>query len=169
MTTHPKKITPIIAPVLLTFILFVMNIIPHALPGYGTIKTDVLLVAIFYWSVHRPSLFPPWLCFVLGVIIDIYSSFPLGVTAFVYVLSQKFSNDQRKVFLGQPYYVSWIGFAVICGVGHLIRALVFYLLQNRPIDTSQLGLSIALTIAIFPLITLILIAAHRWMIQIERG
>lgn len=168
ISENAKKIWHLTAPGVLIACLFILNIIPHAIPEYGTIKPDLILIVIFYWSVHRPTIMPPSISFILGLLMDVFSAFPLGLNAFIFVLVQKFISDQRKLFLGQPYYVLWIGFAFICVVANALKTAVFTLMNNNLPSTGEIALHVGLTVAIFPLITILLIGAHKLMLKAER-
>ena len=86
----------------------------------------------------------------------------------IFVLVQKFISDQRRVFLGQPYYVAWVGFAFICVVSNVLKTGAFFLFQKSLPDTGEIAVHIALTVAIFPLVTILLIGAHKLMLKVER-
>ena len=167
ISDNVKKVWHVTAPWLLIFILFILSIIPHSIPGYFAVKPDLILIAIYYWSIHRPTIVPPSASFVLGLIMDLFSALPLGLNAFIFVLVQKFTSDQRKLFLGQPYFVSWVGFAFVCFISTLIKIGVFYLItRNLPV-LDLVWLSMGLTIAIFPIVTILLIASHKIMLRAE--
>ena len=162
-----KKVRHGAAPWLLIFILFILNIIPHSIPGYFAVKPDFILIAIYYWAIHRPTIVPPSASFAVGIAMDLFSALPLGLNAFIFVLVQKFTSDQRKLFLGQPYFVSWLGFAFVAFVSTVIKIGVFYLITgNKPV-LDLVGFSMALTVAIFPIITILLIASHKVMLRAE--
>ena len=165
---NAKRIWHLITPGALIILLFILNIIPHSIPNYGAIKPDFMLIAIFYWAVHRPGFMPPSICFLLGVLMDIFSALPLGLTAFIFILLHKFTRDQRKVFLGQPYYVSWIGFIFICAVCNILKSAGFYFITGNWPEPNAIYLSTALTIGLFPIVTIFLIASHKLMSRAEQ-
>ena len=108
------------------------------------------------------------MCFVVGLLMDIFSALPLGLNAFIFVLVQKFISDQRKVFLGQPYYVSWLGFAFICLISTGLKVGVFFLSKYALPTFGELTMHIALTVVIFPIVTILLIGSHKLMLKVER-
>lgn len=163
-----QKFWNLIAPGALILVFLILAVVPHHIPGYGSIKPDFLLIAVFYWSVHRPSLMPPSVCFVLGILLDVFSAFPLGLNALVFVIVQKLISDQRKLFLGQPFYVSWIGFGLMCLLANAIKTGVFYIMNDSLPGLEEIYFNMLLTIAIFPLVTILLIGSHKLMLKTER-
>ena len=45
------------------------------------------IIVIFYWTVYRPDLVPPFVLFLIGLIDDVVMGTPLGLMASVFVLS----------------------------------------------------------------------------------
>ena len=168
VTDRIHKFWNLLAPIALILIFFVLTVIPHQISNFGTIKPDLLLIAIFYWSVHRPGIVKPSICFLTGLLLDILSAFPLGLNALVFVIVQKLISDQRRVFLGQPYYVSWIGFGLICLLANAIKIGVFYLMNDALPGMEEIYFNVMITIAIFPIVTILLIGSHKLMLKAER-
>ena len=168
VTERINKFWNLLAPVALILLFFWLAIVPHHIPNYGTIKPDFLLIIIFYWSVHRPGIMKPSVCFLIGLLLDIFSAFPLGLNALIFVIIQKLISDQRRIFLGQPYYVSWIGFTLMCLLANAIKVGVFYLINDGLTGLEEIYLNTMITIAIFPIVTILLIGSHKLMLRAER-
>lgn len=158
-----------VAPLLLILFFMILEVIPYNIAGYTGIKPELILIAIFYWSVHKPSLMSPLLSFLLGLTLDMISALPLGVNALTFVLINKLATDQRRVFLGQPYWVSWAGFSIVALLAICVQTALVYLITGALAEYSNLLMIFILTVALFPLISFLLIASHKIMLRSKQG
>jgi rod shape-determining protein MreD len=109
------------------------------------------LMAIFYWAVVRPDLFPVYAVFLVGLLTDLLSWGPIGLWAFTYVLTYTLVLTQRFLIVNVPFSVFWFSFlltgliagAISWGLASLIYGA---LLPVRPVLTQ-----IIVTAAVFPL------------------
>lgn len=138
-----------------------LSIVPYYIPGAVWIKPDLFLIALYYWATHRPSLLPLWATFLAGLFFDIFSNFPPGFHAFIFILVRKVITDQRRILLGQTHLVFWLAFAILCVVYNLVKVAMFYILSGFWPDVWQVVYSALLTICLFPGLTTILIFTHR--------
>ena len=53
--------------------------VPLRLPDVSPVVPALALVAVYYWAVHRPSLMPAWVVFLIGLFQDLLSGGPVGV------------------------------------------------------------------------------------------
>jgi rod shape-determining protein MreD len=58
-------------------VLFVLNTVSFSLPVSGDIDIPFLIMAIYYWSIYRPTLLPPWLVFTMGILFDFLGGLPV--------------------------------------------------------------------------------------------
>jgi len=102
-------------PVVLTLVLVLLGAIPTHLPGFAAITPMLPLIGIYYWGIYRPDLLPGSVAFAIGLVNDIITGMPLGVTPLIYLLVQAMTASQRRFFLGKPFLVAWWCFAVVAG------------------------------------------------------
>jgi rod shape-determining protein MreD len=125
------------------------------------IKAPLFLMALYYWSIYRPTLVPPWLAFLCGVAADVLSGGPMGLSACLFVLIQWLVSDQRRFLMGQSFVVVWIGFFFVSIIAALIEWLLFGLVHfNWPSLQPKL-FSVLLGFSIFPFICLCLHLTHK--------
>lgn len=132
---------------------------------FYSVRPDLTLIAIFYWSIYRPTLTPNWLVFLLGLIVDALNNMPLGLNALIYVLVNWIISDQRRVFVGQPFFVVMLGFAFVLAASHLMRWSFFGLLSFHWPDPMPLLVSYALGLFLFPVASIILHMVHKILPQ----
>jgi rod shape-determining protein MreD len=148
-------------PLLLTLVVVIFNIIPLRLPDYSQMAPDLVLMAIYYWTVHRPDLMRPWSVFVIGVIDDVLSGTPLGVTALVLLFAHWAIVSQHKVFRGQSFALLWCGFALVASGAKILMLLLAFANGYGLEDPSRLVMQYALTVALYPIIALLMGRAQR--------
>ena len=57
-------------PGLLILLCIMLSVTPLRLPDYALVAPGLVLIAVFYWTVHRPDLLRPWHACLLGLFID---------------------------------------------------------------------------------------------------
>lgn len=150
-----------IAYALLAF-LFLLNLTALPIPHAGLIKPHLVLMAVYYWAIFRPTLIPTWLCFIVGILLDILSGMPPGLQAFILVLAQSLVRDQRKFLMAQPYISIWAIFGIVAAMGAGVQWMLFGLANNMQWPALMpVAVSVLVTMCLFPIVTMALIATHR--------
>lgn len=111
------------------------------------------LAAIYYWSIFKPHLVPVSALFILGLLQDILSGGPLGMTALLFILVRIFVVRQGSRFLEREFLFSWLFFifvALLFGFLNWLIASVY--LKEIQFFWNAFGQSM-LTIAVFPVIS----------------
>jgi rod shape-determining protein MreD len=146
-----------------TIFLFLMNLSNFSFPMSGPIRPYFILMFLFYWSVYRPTLISPIFVFFLGVIFDLVLGYPLGLHSILFLVFQWVVSDQRLYFLGQPFFLVWIGFCLSAFCIYSFEWIFFSAYQMMWIETETLLLGFIFTICIFPLISLLFTLVHRFL------
>lgn len=141
--------------------LSIINMISFYLPMTGEIRPYFILMAVYYWTIFRPTLLHPVILFFIGIIFDLVAGFPLGIHAVLFLLTQWVINTQRLFFMGQTYLVVWIGFALTCLSVLIIEWFFFSALAMHWINIKPVISSFIVTILLFPVITLLFISVQR--------
>jgi len=150
-----------LTPALLTLILVLASGLPLGLPGMAEVMPCFAVMAVYYWTLHRPDLLPSGAVFLLGLLQDAVAGTPLGFHAVLLLGVHWVVLTQRWVFYRKSFNVVWWGFSLVA-TGMALAAwllgslLSWHLLNARPV-VLQLGLSIAL----YPLIAWASRRAHR--------
>ncbi|MGQ0665025.1 MAG: rod shape-determining protein MreD [Pseudomonadota bacterium] len=143
-----ERLTRAAAPVVFSLLAVFLNVMALPLPGASRLAPDAVLMAMFYWTVHRPDLMRPWAAFAIGLLVDILSGAPLGANALVLVLVQWTIIAQHKVFRGKSFILVWCAFALVAlGAKAVTAALALVLggaLVGREVFLAELGLTVAL-------------------------
>jgi rod shape-determining protein MreD len=142
-------------------LLFFMELASAPYPFSAILRAPFFLMALYFWSIHRPGLIPPWLVFVSGLVLDLLSGVPLGLNAMLFVLVRLLVVDQRRLFLAQSFVMMWLGFALVDLGYHLVQWALFSLLSLELIPLQDVGPGLFLGIVFFPLVSAVLYCVHR--------
>jgi rod shape-determining protein MreD len=92
--------------------------------GSGMIFFPLLeLMALYYWSIFRPTLLPNWLLLVLGLIYDLLHGNIIGIKALTNLAYKYFITSQRRLFINQPFIVIWSGFIIISAIDYIVMMI----------------------------------------------
>lgn len=135
-------------PFLSVFFLMIFIFLP--LPFFANLVPHLTLIGVYYWSVFRPELMPISLIFVIGVLQDILSGGPLGMTALLLILVGLLVTLQGRKFLERDFMFNWLIFSFVSvsyGLSAWILASLYHKMPSAMLES--LG-QVILTIAIFP-------------------
>lgn len=148
-------------PLLLFGFLILFSFISLPLPHIGAARPYLALMAVFYWSVYRPRLVPPALCFAAGLMMDMLSGGPLGINALILVAVQWIVRGQRRFLMGQSYTTIWAVFAVILIFSALAQWGLYGLAHMAWPPLLPVAGSVGLSLCLFPFISYLFVLTHR--------
>jgi rod shape-determining protein MreD len=154
-----------VAPFAITALLMLLGMVPLQVPGWGPVAPQLVLMAVFYWAIHRPDLLRPSFAFGLGVLQDLLSGMPLGLNALVYVLVHWVVLSQRRFFLAGSFAMLWLGFAMIAAGASLAYWAGISILGLTLVPPGSAVAQGLLTIALFPVFCWMFMRVHRAFLQ----
>lgn len=119
------------------------------------------LMGLYYWGVHRPTLIPLWSWAIYGLFLDSITGLPLGLTSLFLIIADLTIKSQRRLLIAQPYFVFWLGFAVLAILYEVWRLTCFLIITSSIPAMNGLFIEAGLSIILFPLINIVLILTHR--------
>jgi rod shape-determining protein MreD len=152
-----------LVPGLTLLLATLLALLPLGAPGWGQVAPPFLLMAIFWWSIHRPSAIPPSVAFLIGLLQDLASGAPIGQCALLLVVTQWVISGQRRFLAAQPFLLVWGAFAIVVAVAALVEWVSYALLTVRipPIEPGLIRAGLG--IALFPIVVrLLLLPAQRF-------
>lgn len=153
----------LMAPHALLFLLLLLSVAALPLPSWAGVKPNFLLMAVYYWAIYRPTLLPPMLCFLMGVVVDSLSGMPVGINAFVLVVAQWIVRDQRRFLMGQPYGTIWAVFGLVSAVAAAVQWGLYGLAHMNWGPPLPVLSGTLLGVFLFPPVSLLLVCAHRML------
>lgn len=154
-----------LVPFSLAVLLVVLSLAPVRLPGFGPIAPWLPLIAVYFWSAHRPDLLPVWAVFLLGLFCDLASGGPLGVSSVALMLVQLAVKSQRRHILPHPFIVQWSFFAVFAVLAELALLALNAIAVTDFIDARPALFQALSTIAAYPLFAWLFGQAQRSLLR----
>ncbi len=139
-----------------------LNVVSFSMPHAGDFKPFFLLMAVYYWAIYRPTVMPSYYTFFLGIIMDLQTGLPLGLSALTLVGLQMIVRRSRLFLMGQPYITVWIGFAVLAMANAVFVWLVVSIFSTM-MSLKPSMIAAFFSILLFPLASLALQGVHRLM------
>ena len=137
-------------PALFTLLLVVLNMVPLHIPGIARIMPVLPLIAVYHWSVYRPSLLPPSVVFAVGLLHDMLSGTPVGINALVYLTVYGIVVSQQRFLAGKPFFVVWLGFAVVSLIATVETWLFVSILSSTVVEVNAAVFQFMLNVGCFP-------------------
>lgn len=146
-----KVLLPFISCILLVLIMvqsFKVENVTNLMPF-------LTLIAVYQWSVYVPKSMPPIAVFLIGILQDILSGGPLGMTALLLLSVRLIVLGQGGKLLGRDFLFNWLMFLLIS----FAYAILSWLIVSFYFNTWQsiwfvLGQAI-ITVGFFPVIFLL--------------
>ncbi|ABS64090.1 rod shape-determining protein MreD [Parvibaculum lavamentivorans DS-1] len=113
------------------------------------------LMAIYYWAIVRPEMFPPLAVFTVGLIFDLLSGGAIGLWAFVYVVTYAVVISQRMLVMNAPFSVFWIGFLVAAAFAGALAWGVVSISHGMFVPLGPVSRHMAVTVAVFPIFAML--------------
>jgi rod shape-determining protein MreD len=139
--------------------LLLLSTVPFRIAHLGEVRPAFMLMAVYYWSILRTV--PPLAVFAAGLVLDLLSAYPLGLSALILVIVQTLTSSQRKFLSGQSFLVIWAAFALVALVAGFAQWGVFSLFETSWMTVKPMLISAFLSAVLFPLAVLPLAALHK--------
>jgi rod shape-determining protein MreD len=137
-------------PLMLTLCLVLLTVVPFRVPDLAVVMPSLAMMAVFYWSIYRPDLFPAAGAFLVGLTQDALGGGPLGLMALILVLVHGVVISQRRVFVGKSFFVAWWGFAIIASGAFAASWLLASICSGALMPAGPLLSQALLTIILYP-------------------
>ena len=148
-------------PSVVAVLMTLLSVIVWPLPYLGSVMPPLAFIALYYWTTHRPDLFPTSIAFLIGILNDIINDWPLGVSALLFTLAHHLILKQRRFFTGHSFLMLWAGFA-LASTGLMISEWFLIALMRWQIAPFlPILIQTVLAILFFPLPCWILIRLQR--------
>jgi rod shape-determining protein MreD len=139
-----------VVPALLGVLLVLLSATPLYIPGYAPTAANLVMMAVFYWAVHRPDLLSPLTAFMLGLLQDILVGMPPGMNALVLVLVRAIGVSQSRVFRDRSFLLLWWGFGLVAAAAAALVWMLSLAYSLTYIDPLPVVFQAAMTTALFP-------------------
>jgi rod shape-determining protein MreD len=151
------------APGALATALLLFGFVPTGVGVLVILAPMLLVMAVYYWSIYRPKLLPAWLAFVLGLMHDLLSGGPLGMTALLLLTLRGLGVSQRRLFVSRSFVLNWWGFALTATATSIVWWIAISIYHVRWLDPTLALLQCAMACALYPGVTWVFNRTERLM------
>lgn len=139
-----------LVPGVTVLLVVVLAAMPIGVPYFSVVTPFFALIAVYFWSIYRPELLPVWAVFLFGVLQDLLTGAPVGITALVLILVWAVAVSQRRVVLGQSFGVEWAGFMLVAAGAGVFAWMVGSVYRSAFLWTDPFAVQTMLTAALYP-------------------
>lgn len=150
-----------VVPFIMSLLLVILSVVPTYIPDYNQVTPVFALIAIYHWPVYRPNLLSLLPVFFLGFIQDLLLGTPIGLYILVFLTVYGIVFFQRRFFIGRPFIIYWIGFAVIAALASIESYLLASAWHLTLLNFDIIAFQYCLLLGLFPIITWIFL---RWQL-----
>ena len=154
-----KQITALRAllAVAFTLVLVFLSMQTFKLSVLVTLNMMLVMHAVYYWAVFRPSVLPAWFAFLLGFVVDLVSGRLLGFYAFLMVFASYAIGRQRRYLLSQPFATQWAVFLFVSFSAELFHWVVMAVVSLASLSPVSALVSALMSAALYPVTSLIML------------
>jgi len=149
-----------LAPLAIAVAAVLLDVLPFLGLGPWGVTPFSTLCVVYFWSLYRPDLFGAVAAFSTGIVYDALAGLPLGLTALILLLVRQLVVVQQRFFLARSFPVVWSCFLLLAPAVEIARWLLVSLWWGRLFALAPVLLSLPLTVALYPLASLLLTRIH---------
>lgn len=142
-------------------IFFIAEILSLPSPFDAFKQVPFMMITVYFWAAFRPSVLPPMLVFIIGILVDIITGGPIGVGACVLVLMNWAIASQRAFLTAQSFAMFWLVFGIVYAGIVILQWLVFGLIQFQWPSTTHIIPQFLAGIIAFPFLVSIYHLANK--------
>lgn len=149
-------------PLVLTLLVVVLGMVPLQIPNVAPVIPAWALIAVYFWSVHRPELMPLWAVFLIGLFQDLLSGGQLGVGILALIMVHQIIASQRRSFSRATFGGLWLIFALVAAGAIYVMWLLNSVLYTTLLPIRPVLFQYLTTLAVYPFLA--------WLFtQVQRG
>ena len=153
-----------LVPAAFTLVLAILSVIPLGIPGYAQVTPNFVLMSIYYWTIYRPDHLPYLVVFLVGLLVDLLTFGPPGVTPFALLIVRAAVLQPAQVLRRQELSDPVVGLRHRHGRGHgRWSGALGSLYSVRLLDPRSFAFQAVLTVACYPVLSWVFSRVQRVM------
>lgn len=141
-------------PLFTTMLLVFVSFVPSSSLQINYFRPLVGLICIYYWALKREYMFGYISAGTVGILIDIYSSSPLGLNMLLLMLLVACVHWVLRNFQSSSFSVNWLIFALLSLGAVLSKWLLLMMYAGRIFPIWEAMYSYCSTVMFYPLVAL---------------
>ena len=123
------------------------------------------VMAVYYWSVHRPELLPFGTVFLIGLVIDTLTGGTLGFNALMLLLVSAFMRPQQRHLAERGFAVHWVIFMIVVTLFEFLRWILMAAIAQKFLSLGDPALRVLLAIALYPCLSWFLLRIDQALLK----
>jgi len=152
-------------PFLTTVLLLLLGSVPLHVPYLRPVGPTLVLVAVYYWSVHTPWLIRPAVVFVIGLLSDLLGGAPIGVGVLILLAAHAMAVLQRRLFEDATGLAIWFWFVATASLAGILGWAITSLLAERMMEPWPAGAAALTAALVYPLVASVLRPVQRALLR----
>lgn len=139
-------------PLVTTLLLILLFFMPINSVQLNCLRPAMGIICVYYWRLNRPALFGFFSAFLVGFVIDVYSSTPLGTNILTLLILLSITDWPARYLQTSSFGVRWLIFSLVCLAIMLCKWLFLTLYYWRVLPPTEIMLGYFSTVMFYPLI-----------------
>ncbi len=156
-------------PAFTTVMMMLLTELPLKMPGQAALLPAVALIAVWFWSLVRPSSMPPLAVFVIGFLLDLRAYLPLGSGVLTLLIAHGMAARFGRGLVQQGFAMVWLVFGFVATGAAALLWLLTALLTFRLLSPAPALFQAAITAALYPVLAIPFASAHRTLANPEQA
>ncbi|MEO1090833.1 MAG: rod shape-determining protein MreD [Pseudomonadota bacterium] len=156
-------------PLIVAVFAVLVDLAPRPAVGAGGLAPSLTLGVVFFWSVYRPDVMSYGTVFAIGLLHDVLSGLPLGLSSLALLFGRAVLMSGDRFFHAQPFAVIWVLFIVWAPAVEGVRYVAGSLLTGAFGNPATVVFQAGLTIALYPALSWFLVRLHQHVVQVPHA
>ncbi len=154
-------------PLTSAVLLALLSITPSTIQGLGRMGPLLVVIAVYYWAVHRPDVTAYGTVFLMGVCEDLLGGGAFGIATSTDLLVAGLVFSQGRFFVGKTFLIKWATFLPVIALVVVLRLLMTSLLALELVDGHAAFYGFLMTVAFYPLVAWLLAGIDEFFMSEE--
>lgn len=148
-------------PAFIIIAAMILLAMPGMLPAQAMLRVAIVTGSVYFWTLYRPASLPAPIIGLIGVLLDLLGSSPLGLWAVLLLLEQAALLRLRRSLVAQGFLTVWLVFTGFAAALGLLEWLGRSLLGLTLLPANPVMIQTGVAILLYPLLAMLLVRAHR--------
>jgi rod shape-determining protein MreD len=148
-------------PCLVTLGFVLLGSAPLRVPELSAVMPALSLIAVYHFTIHHPRLLPYWATFLIGILQDLISGIPPGVSVIVLLTVQAVIRARYRYFATAGFSLNWCNFLLLSAAAFMIGWLLTSIGFMRVLDPRPAVFQYLLTGAVYPVLAWLIMRVRK--------
>lgn len=131
--------------------------------GPWPLMPSLPLAVLFFWTLYRPDLLPPYIVLLAGLFHDFITGGPIGVWGFAFLVLFALTFSQRITLLARSGFEIWIGYVFYVLIGAILVWTVMSLYSAHWLNPSPFLIDAFVLSLIYPVMRALFFWSQRFV------